>query len=375
VASSQALKLSSSQALKLSSSQALKLSSSQALKLSSLILCLSPCVLGCSASAPSADQATTTTPTSSKLNILKDNRHITHDFGIQLPGTTVHHDFIIKNDSAHEWEFEQVHSSCGCAIPKVSQRVIAPGGQASVTVDYTVPNSIGDDQRGLSVSFVKNAPVHRLYVAAKVRNHFTLLPIALKAEANFSQDLNLDLYLCAYRPDILTPPMLACTADWLELGTPVATDQPTDDKAVSRRWKASVRVRSTSMKPGRYQAQITAGPVPGQAIAASIPVEIVITPPVQLSTSQLFFGPVSINQERSIEFTAKLAPKIKPTELKISSDLGSMLTISQTSEGRYLARLKPTGPPRILKGVLRIEVDQLPTTDIPVFARVEADAK
>ena len=348
--------------------------SSQALKLSSLTLCFLTFLLGCSSSLPSGEQPATIPPTPSKLKTLKDNRHITHDFGVQLPGATVHHDFIIKNDSLHEWVFEQVQSSCGCAIPRVSQRVIAPGGQATVTVHYTVPTAIGDDQRALGVSFVKDAPVHRLFVAAKVRNHFTLLPVALKAEANFSQDSLLDVFLCAYRSDIQMPPVLACTADWLELGKPTETELPADDKAVTRRWKATAKVKSTSMKPGRYQTQITAGPVPGQAIAASIPVDLVITPPVLLSTSQLFFGPVPINEERTIEFTAKLAPKIKPTELRFTSDLGDILAVTQVGEGRYVARLKPTGAPRILKGILKIEVDQLPTTEIPVFARVETNA-
>jgi Protein of unknown function (DUF1573) len=314
------------------------------------------------------------TPSLSKPN---PARELLHDFGMLLPGASVSHAFTIHNDSETAWAFESFQTTCGCTVAEISEEKIAPGQDVKVTVRYRAPTSIGDDQRGIGVTFQNAGPVFRLVVAAKVRNPVSLLPVALKIAATHDADKTTELFLCSYVAVIQEPVKLTTNADWLVLGTPTLTDLPTDDPAMRRRWKVPVTIRSSQMKPGAHRTEISTGTVPGQTTPTAIPVEVNVTAPIEVSSSQLFFGAVKVGVPAVVTLNVKLPADVPATDLLWDSDLGAMLEMRVTNVIKnsvtYEAKLTANGSARILKGAVRIKTAKLPATELPVFARVQTD--
>ncbi len=80
----------------------------------------------------------------------------TYDFGyIQEDGGLVSHEFKFTNDGEESLVISNVHTPCGCTIPKYSTKPIRKGKSSEITINYNPKRRPGPFKK--SVVVVSNA--------------------------------------------------------------------------------------------------------------------------------------------------------------------------------------------------------------------------
>lgn len=79
------------------------------------------------------------------------------------------HVFVIENRGDLSLVIERIHSTCGCAVTNVSQRVVPPGGKAELRAEIKLAGYSGRLEREIRVETNDpRQPVYRLYLKGTV---------------------------------------------------------------------------------------------------------------------------------------------------------------------------------------------------------------
>lgn len=73
-----------------------------------------------------------------------------HDFGKVIFGEPAKFDFVFKNTGVDTLLITEVQSTCGCTIPKWSNKPVAPGEKGLIEVSYDTRRS-GEFEKGITV--------------------------------------------------------------------------------------------------------------------------------------------------------------------------------------------------------------------------------
>ncbi|MBI9067398.1 MAG: DUF1573 domain-containing protein [Salinivirgaceae bacterium] len=74
-----------------------------------------------------------------------------HDFGILLQGEKVSHTFKFKNIGKQDLIVKDASASCGCTVPKFSQKPIAPGEEGEIEVIFDSNRRSGRQVKSITV--------------------------------------------------------------------------------------------------------------------------------------------------------------------------------------------------------------------------------
>jgi len=74
-----------------------------------------------------------------------------HDFGDVKQGEKVSHTFKYKNTGADTLKIENIVSSCGCTVPNSYEKAVAPGANASITVQFDSTDKMGVVNKTLTI--------------------------------------------------------------------------------------------------------------------------------------------------------------------------------------------------------------------------------
>lgn len=73
------------------------------------------------------------------------------DFGDVKQGEKVSHVFTYKNAGTDTLKIDNIVSSCGCTVPNSYERVVAPGANASITVEFNSTGKMGVVNKTLTI--------------------------------------------------------------------------------------------------------------------------------------------------------------------------------------------------------------------------------
>ncbi len=109
-----------------------------------------------------------------------------HDFGTAIEGDLVRHEFVVENRGAAELRIEKVKTGCGCTAA-TSTRLIPPGGQGTIRVEFKTAGYAGRDIREAVVVHTNdpNAAVLELMLSGRVEAFADIQPksVLLRAKA------------------------------------------------------------------------------------------------------------------------------------------------------------------------------------------------
>lgn len=102
----------------------------------------------------------------------------TFDFGQTEPGSTVTHDFTIKNGGDLTLQITRVQPSCGCTVAKISSQTIKPGETANITANLNLAGRPpGHQEKHILVeSNDPQTPTLLLHMRGDVRQDIQLAP-------------------------------------------------------------------------------------------------------------------------------------------------------------------------------------------------------
>ena len=303
---------------------------------------------------------------------------LTHDFGVLKPGSEVRHEFTLRNDTAADWTFDQFRTTCGCTVAAISDGHIPAGGATTITVHYKCPSTVGDDRRGVGVILKESAaPPVNLVIACKVREPVSLFPILLRVEAAPDKPAKAEIEVCSYVPELTAAPALAAGAAWVAVGVPEPLAIPPDEPTMARRWRVPLTLAADTLGPGDYRCELAIPPAAKHGAGVRVPVELKVTAPVAVTPGQLFFGTLKVGEGKSVTVSVR-TPKGHPASgVSCTHDLGDALKIETVSATPVAAVLRATltpGKAGAVNGTVRVGVDGLPPTKLPVLARVQAHA-
>ena len=79
------------------------------------------------------------------------------DFGERESDGELEHDFIIRNSGDVALQIFSLRPTCGCLVPKFTDRIIAPGGEATITVRFVLRGRQGPQNKFVYIE--SNDPV------------------------------------------------------------------------------------------------------------------------------------------------------------------------------------------------------------------------
>ncbi|OZI08058.1 hypothetical protein BWI93_11340 [Siphonobacter sp. BAB-5385] len=110
-------------------------------------------------------QETTTTDDPTKFPILKfDQPEV--DLGKVTEGDTLLHRFAFKNTGNAPLVIQSASASCGCTVPVIPLKPIAPGDTSSLLVKFNSKNKVGANTK--TVTVVSNTKPETTTVAFRV---------------------------------------------------------------------------------------------------------------------------------------------------------------------------------------------------------------
>jgi hypothetical protein len=99
------------------------------------------------------------------------------DFGQAEPGTTVTHDYEIKNAGTLTLEVRRVQPSCGCTVAKISSQIVKPGETATITASLSLAGRSGHQDKHILVeSTDPQSPTLILNLHGDVRQDIMITP-------------------------------------------------------------------------------------------------------------------------------------------------------------------------------------------------------
>lgn len=91
------------------------------------------------------------------------------DFGKSQEGEVLKHIFVLKNESPPTLNIKGTNTSCGCTVSEVKKKVLLPGEETSVDVQFDTRGYSGPVRQYIYV-YTDNPenPVLRLMIKAKI---------------------------------------------------------------------------------------------------------------------------------------------------------------------------------------------------------------
>jgi hypothetical protein len=88
-----------------------------------------------------------------------------HDFGKITQGERVKYAFKFKNTGASELIISNAQGSCGCTVPEIPTKPIAPGEEGVISVEFNSENKHGMNEK--TVTIISNANPHTKVITIK----------------------------------------------------------------------------------------------------------------------------------------------------------------------------------------------------------------
>ena len=217
-----------------------------------------------------------------------------HDFGYVPAEGSVHHEFVISNDSTSTWEITEAKVSCSCTVPQISRSIVPVGETVQIAVTYTASRSSFNDTRTISLLFADPAvaPII-LTIQAKVREPFVVVPGVFGTQTiaeGSSKELAfaVENYFDKEAGDL----DVQSTDNWLSISVSPPTLLGQDDGPM-RRWKVLAVFDAANLKAGTHRTVLR---LRGGAFFKEFPLELQVSSPVFAVPGQLFFGNVKLGK-------------------------------------------------------------------------------
>jgi hypothetical protein len=97
-----------------------------------------------------------------------------HDFGKITQGERVKYSFKFKNTGKSEMIISDAKGSCGCTVPEIPKKPIAPGAEAVIGVEFNSEGKHGMNEK--TVTIVSNSNPHTKVITIKAE----VLPVQSK---------------------------------------------------------------------------------------------------------------------------------------------------------------------------------------------------
>ncbi|HEV7230237.1 MAG TPA: DUF1573 domain-containing protein [Bacteroidia bacterium] len=88
-----------------------------------------------------------------------------HDFGKITQGERVKYAFKFKNTGGSELIISDAHGSCGCTVPEIPKKPVAPGEEAVIGVEFNSEGKRGMNEK--TVTIISNANPHTKVITIK----------------------------------------------------------------------------------------------------------------------------------------------------------------------------------------------------------------
>jgi hypothetical protein len=88
-----------------------------------------------------------------------------HDFGKITQGERVKFAFKFKNTGKSELIISEAHGSCGCTVPEIPKKPVAPGEDAVIGVEFNSEGKHGINEK--TVTIISNANPHTKVITIK----------------------------------------------------------------------------------------------------------------------------------------------------------------------------------------------------------------
>jgi hypothetical protein len=75
-----------------------------------------------------------------------------HDFGIVKEGQVMQYTFSFKNTGTADLEIKDVKTSCGCTAAVISNKIIKPGDEGSLKIEFDTANRSGKTSKIITVT-------------------------------------------------------------------------------------------------------------------------------------------------------------------------------------------------------------------------------
>lgn len=93
------------------------------------------------------------------------------DFGKVKEGEVLRHDFLLKNESREILKIKDVNTSCGCTVSKVEKKILLPGEDTLIKVEFESSGYSGPVEQSIYVHTNNlDNPVIRFIIKAYVVN-------------------------------------------------------------------------------------------------------------------------------------------------------------------------------------------------------------
>jgi hypothetical protein len=89
-----------------------------------------------------------------------------HDFGKITQGERVKYSFKFKNTGKSELIISDARGSCGCTVPEIPKKPIAPGEESVIGVEFNSEGKHGMNEK--TVTIISNANPHTKVITIKV---------------------------------------------------------------------------------------------------------------------------------------------------------------------------------------------------------------
>lgn len=91
------------------------------------------------------------------------------DFGFVQEGKVVEHTFKFKNEGKKDLEIKDIRTSCGCTAALVSQKLLKPGEEGTIRIEFDSSNRFGRLSRTITVTTNElEAPTKVLTIYAEI---------------------------------------------------------------------------------------------------------------------------------------------------------------------------------------------------------------
>jgi hypothetical protein len=312
----------------------------------------------------------------------KENKTLSHDFGLLRPNQKVRHRFSIPNHSDMPWTLAAILPTCNCTAGRPLSDQVLPGKNMEIDIEYTAPPITKEDVHRVGVEFAENsAPYFWLRVQGSVRELTTAVPGAVFLEANYvGEQVQGECTLSSYLDHDVQPPQVACSAPWLQAElnpAPVMKDRFPARQA----WHLVVKGDTANRQPGLYRAQITIKPEAAEAPLKVVPVEFTVNNGLEIAPRELAFGPVSpakaTQRKLLIRLLTDFGP-VYPDDVKMEHDLGERLKVEwkkvspKVLEISAILAVPPGHPNQKLRGTLHVLVKGVigAPMEIPISAEI-----
>lgn len=95
---------------------------------------------------------------------------VTHDFGDIKEGEIVTCTFKFKNTGEHDFVISNIETTCGCTVPKHSNKPVKPGKSGEIEITFYTYRRYGRQYKSISIHSNSTNKITKLTLTANVSN-------------------------------------------------------------------------------------------------------------------------------------------------------------------------------------------------------------